>query len=76
MTIIAYALMWIAMIATSWAFDTFVWLRHIRPTLQRRFGWPAVRPDERIPPAAAAFGGGAAFILLFVLPLVGVSAGY
>lgn len=76
MTIIDYAAVWAAMLAIAWAFDTFIWLRYLRPLLASSYGWPEVRPDERIPPVAAAFGGGAAFILLFVLPFVGVSAGY
>ncbi len=76
MTIIAYAALWACMIAVAVFLDTYVWLRYVRPALAKSYGWPAVRNDERIPPAAAAFGGGAAFILLFVLPNVGVIAGY
>lgn len=76
MTIIAYGALWACIITAACLFDNYVWLRHVRPALAKSYGWPAVRKDERIPPSAAAFGGGAAFILLFVLPFVGVSAGY
>lgn len=76
MTIIDYAATWAAMVAIAWAFDTFIWLRYLRPLLASSYGWPEVQPDERIPMAAAACGAAIVVLLLVVLPWVGVSAGY
>ncbi|NYT25351.1 hypothetical protein H0A73_17260 [Alcaligenaceae bacterium] len=75
MPVVDYALLWIFAIAIATAADQ-AWMRWIRPWLERRYGWAPLSEDERIPAIAWAGGGGACFILLFVVPYVGVAAGY
>ena len=75
MPVLDYALLWIFVIAFGALADQ-VWMRRIRPALERRYGWPPLDVSERIPLSAWAGGGGACLILLVALPFIGVVAGY
>lgn len=76
MTIFTYAALWAGAVALACLFDNFIWLRYVRPAMERSRGWPPVQPDERIPMSAAAFGGLIVFAFLFLLPWVGVEPVY
>jgi len=75
MLVVDYALLWIFAMALAAAADQ-VWMRWLRPWLECRHGWRPLSDDERIPAIAWAGGGFACFILLFVVPYLGVAAGY
>lgn len=76
MSIFTYAALWVGAVVAACLFDNLVWLRYVRPAMERSRGWPPVRDDERIPMSAAAFGGFIVFTLLFLLPWFGVRPGY
>lgn len=75
MTVFDYALLWAVVIGLACLTDQ-AWMRWLRPRLERRFGWPPLSLDEKIPAYAWGGGFGAVYILVVVLPTMGVAAGY
>lgn len=67
MTAQTHLVLLVGMFGTAGALD-HVWLTYVRPRLSRRYGWRAVRADERIP--ACAWIGACVFVptLFWLLP--------
>ena len=74
MNTLTYALMLITIAILAALLDA-TWLKYGRPVMQRHFGWPPVKSDERIP--TASFIGAAVFVgIIVAVAHIGAAAGF